>query len=124
MAQIKCRWSIPYCGASLRGANCEFDSPCLNVLGFGNDGCENFVSENDGSCDHIQYRTYQIDKEVKSYELSDEELRIGRKVIQVDDMEELVIDGTEYAFRFAPEIDQYLLPQVIDWNKTESEEEK
>lgn len=124
MAYIKCKYEIPYCTFAQIYLDTEFDKyVCFNADGCASDFCKRFSEIDDerigSSCKHVGYKAYLIEKEVKSYELSDTELHFRGNCIPVDYMTELVIDGKEYAFKYGPDFDRYLPPRVIDWEESE-----
>lgn len=124
MAYIKCKYQVPYCRIARHFHDCEFNEyVCFSVYDYASAYCTHHrEADNEviGSrCVNVEYRTYLIEKEVKSYELTDTELHFRGNYIYVNDMLELVIDGKEYAFKHNPDLDQYLPPQVIDWEESE-----
>lgn len=97
MAQIKCRFSMPFCELGLQTIQhdeywfcdepgdypfCEYKRP----LDAGN--CVN------PTCDHLKYLSGEFEKTVKRYEYTENgDLRTCRRVYYAHDIEYLEIDG-------------------------------
>lgn len=82
-SSIKCRYTADVCEYGE-----EACPSCFEMAEYVDCGVKT-----NGKCEYAYHAKREFEKTVKSYELDECELKIGRKIIDTDDIEYLEIDG-------------------------------